>query len=217
MYSPSVCKTETHQLIQTLGVHQPSPTHGPAQPILRPPPIPCHHGRSSAHWAAQSSPRHTPIPHSNHTAVCNWHCLGWNRDTGRMQSSTDPVIPSGVIQLDTLAKHSPVSSEKYSALLCVLIKGLENRLQDCQKIHLFFGGGVYLQVHFQLTYINFLQFFKRSVQSCNSKIWLCLFTSFTLQDKNIPHFTITPYSCYCVLAVHAFVNNCFQGWSTGRV
>ena len=38
-----------------------------------------------------------------------------------------------------------------------------------------------------------------------------------LPEKNIPRFTVMPYSCHHFLAVHTFVNNYCQGWSTGKV
>lgn len=41
------------------------------------------------------------------------------------------------MHFDMLAKHSPVNSEKYAALLSVLMKEFENRLQDCQEIIFF--------------------------------------------------------------------------------
>jgi len=38
-----------------------------------------------------------------------------------------------------------------------------------------------------------------------------------LPERSIPPFTIMPYSCHCFVAVHAFVNSCFEGWRTGEV
>ena len=38
-----------------------------------------------------------------------------------------------------------------------------------------------------------------------------------LPERNIRHFTVMPHSCHCFLAVCTFMNNCFQGRSTGRV
>ena len=40
---------------------------------------------------------------------------------------------------DTLAKHSPVSSEKYADLLFDLIQKFENRLQDFWKNNQYFA------------------------------------------------------------------------------
>ena len=37
-----------------------------------------------------------------------------------------------------MSKHSPVNSEKYAATLSILIKGFENKFQDCKKITEFF-------------------------------------------------------------------------------
>ena len=41
------------------------------------------------------------------------------------------VMVNNCICFDTLAKHSPVNSEKGAAMLSVLIKEFENRSQDC--------------------------------------------------------------------------------------
>jgi len=38
-----------------------------------------------------------------------------------------------------------------------------------------------------------------------------------LPEKYTPQFTIMPYSCHHFLAVRTLVNNCFKGWSIGRV
>ena len=40
------------------------------------------------------------------------------------------VMANRFMHLDTLAKHSPVNSEKYAAMLSILIHELENRFQD---------------------------------------------------------------------------------------
>ena len=46
--------------------------------------------------------------------------------------------------LVTLAKHSPVNSKTYAAVLHVLIKEFENRVQDCWKKSSIFGVFVIL-------------------------------------------------------------------------
>jgi len=43
------------------------------------------------------------------------------------------VMANRFMHLDTLAKHSPVNSEKYAAMLSILIHELENRFQDCKE------------------------------------------------------------------------------------
>ena len=44
-----------------------------------------------------------------------------------------------------------------------------------------------------------------------------LFKSPIITERNISHFTVTAYSHHHFLEACIFVNNCFQGWSTGRV
>ena len=48
------------------------------------------------------------------------------------------AVANNFMHFDVLAKHSPVNSEKYAAVLSVLIKEFENRFQDLQKNHHFF-------------------------------------------------------------------------------
>ena len=43
------------------------------------------------------------------------------------------------------------------------------------------------------------------------------FTNPIWSERSTPHFTITPYSSHCFLAVGTFGNDCVQGWSTGKV
>jgi len=47
-------------------------------------------------------------------------------------------MANNCVQFDTLAKHSPVSSKKYTAVLCVFMKEFENMFKNCQKKHTFF-------------------------------------------------------------------------------
>ena len=49
------------------------------------------------------------------------------------------VMVNNFMHFNTLAKHSPVNSEKYVAFLFILIKDFENRFQDCKKCHQSFG------------------------------------------------------------------------------
>ena len=58
------------------------------------------------------------------------------------------AVANNFMHFDVLAKHSPVNSEKYAAVLSVLIKEFENRFQDLQKNHLFLLL-LYLQLRFQ--------------------------------------------------------------------
>lgn len=53
----------------------------------------------------------------------------------------------------------------------------------------------------------------------NSKIWSCLSTRLLWalsSQRDIPQFTITPYSRHHFLAAHTLVNNHVEGWSTER-
>ena len=43
------------------------------------------------------------------------------------------VMANSFMHFDVLAKHSLMNSEKYAALLSILVKGFENMSQDCQK------------------------------------------------------------------------------------
>ena len=51
------------------------------------------------------------------------------------------VMANSCVHCDTLYKHGPVNSEKYAALLSILIKEFENGIQDF----------VYLRIRFQST------------------------------------------------------------------
>ncbi len=43
------------------------------------------------------------------------------------------VMANNCVHFDSLAKHSPVNSEKYTAVLSLLIKEFESWFQDCKK------------------------------------------------------------------------------------
>ena len=73
------------------------------------------------------------------------------------------IKANNVMHFDTLAKHSPVNSEKYAALLFKLIKEFENRFQDFRENNQYFA---ILQLHFQSTKC-YLPIFKQNAQSCN--------------------------------------------------
>jgi len=59
------------------------------------------------------------------------------------------------MHFDTLTKHSPVNSKKYTAIFSIVIKQFENKIQVYKKLSFL----VYLQLHFQLAYIYDLQIF----------------------------------------------------------
>lgn len=64
------------------------------------------------------------------------HCVpsalpGCNRDTGRVQGVMAPIMANDFVHVGTLARHSPMNSETYAAVLGVLIKEFENRFEDC--------------------------------------------------------------------------------------
>lgn len=41
------------------------------------------------------------------------------------------VTANNCMHFYTLAKHSPVNSEKYAVMLCILVKEFENKFQEC--------------------------------------------------------------------------------------
>lgn len=47
------------------------------------------------------------------------------------------VMANTFMQLDTLAKHSPVNSEKYTAVLTILLKGFESSSKTAKKLSFF--------------------------------------------------------------------------------
>jgi len=48
------------------------------------------------------------------------------------------VMENYFMHFDKRAKHTPVNSKKYAAMLYVLIKEFENSFQDCQRNNLLF-------------------------------------------------------------------------------
>ena len=72
--------------------------------------------------------------------------LGRNQEKERNSAVLTQVMANKFIYFDTLARHAPVNSKKYAAVLSVLIKEFENRFQDCKKSWIFF---FFLQLHFQ--------------------------------------------------------------------
>ena len=124
------------------------------------------------------------------------------------------------MHFDTLAERSSVKSEKYAAMLYVLIQEFKNKFQDFKK-KFFCIFATPFSVNKYTTCI-FLHGMYRVVirhSTQRKKLAMYVYQIFIhpiLSEKNIPYFTITPYSCYHFLVVCMFVKNC-QGWSTWRV
>ena len=145
-----------------------------------------------------------------------WQYLKWNKLWQAQRMAND------LMHFDVLAKHRPVNSKKYAALLSILIKGFENRFQDLWKVINIFGIFVTpfsvdintLPAHFQMKCVE-LQSAIQVKDLISSCYWTL--TRSALTEKNIPCFTIMPYSHHCFLTVCALVSSCFQGWITGRI
>lgn len=67
---------------------------------------------------------------------------------GGLSEVLTQVMANNPIHFDTLAKRSPLSSEKYAVVLSVLIEEFENSFQSCKKNSLFFLFFVYLHAAF---------------------------------------------------------------------
>ena len=92
---------------------------------------------------------------------------------------------SDFMHFDTLAKHSPVNSEKYAALLFDLIQNLKTHFKLSGKV---INILLCLWLHFLSTEICYLPIFKWNAfemkwniraaiwHSSNRKMWSCLFT-----------------------------------------
>ena len=63
------------------------------------------------------------IDHNDQILVCDQHCLGGKRDMGR--AVLTEVISNTCMQFNTVAKHSAVNREQYTAMLSVLIQEFE--------------------------------------------------------------------------------------------
>jgi len=123
-----------------------------------------------------------------------------------------------IIHFDTLAKHSPVNSRKYAAMLSILIKQFENRFQDwSQKSSIF---------HFICNSI----FSRPKYITSEFSNWMCrvviknlivslyqIFISSVLSREKYPLLHNHILSVSSLLGAWAFVTNCFPGWSKGRV
>ena len=107
---------------QSVGRNQPSPVHSGC-------PVP------SWRWLCPTEcPSPAPGAHPSLTATTQQCAIStaW-AETGMwaVLCSANSVMANNCMYCDTLAKHSRVNSEKYAAMLCVLIKEFENRFQDC--------------------------------------------------------------------------------------
>ena len=134
------------------------------------------------------------------------------------------IMANNFLNFDTLVKHSPVDSEKYSTLLSFLIKNFENRFQDYKKK--IANCLVYLWLHFQCQQLNK----KINTLPANFQIeCIELQSDIQLREKcdhvSLPDFNKTCltrekypplhnhalFSCRQFLAVCTFVNDYFQG------
>jgi len=138
-----------------------------------------------------------------------------------MGKAVAQVMASSCMHFDTLAKHSALKSEEYTAMLSVLIKDFENRFHDCQKNHQFMFVTLFsvdintLPTNSQTECIQL----QSDLQLKNLVMSLYqIFITLLLpeRDKYLSLHTVTPHSCHQFLAVRTFVNNC-QGRSIGRI
>lgn len=77
------------------------------------------------------------------------------------------VMANKFMEFNTLAKNSPVNSEKYTGVLSVLIKECANRFQDCKKPNCFL---VSLQLHFSININTLLANFQMQCTELQPKI-----------------------------------------------
>jgi len=95
-----------------------------------------------------------------------WYVIGtvWaeTRVWGEYSAASTQVMANNVMSFDTLDRHSPVNSEKYAAVLSILIKQFKHSFQDCRKEHQFcifatlFSVGINtLPAHFQMECVQF--------------------------------------------------------------
>lgn len=89
---------------------------------MRPSPALRRHGGSSA----------PSEPHCSATSEQRWPINAVWAET-RALGGSSAVMANNYMHFDTLAEHSPVNSRRYAAVLSILIKGFEKRIQDCQK------------------------------------------------------------------------------------
>ena len=117
------------------------------------------------------------------------------------------------MQLETLAKHSPVNSEKYAAMLSILIKEFENWFQECQKDHEFMFVTPFsvnrstLSADFQVELME-LQSDIQLKKLIMSLYWTSI--SPLLPKKSIPCFTTMPCSHHHFFFLLTFGNNYCQ-------
>lgn len=183
------------------------------------PPAPCYKGMDLQHWVALGT---RPLLSNNQTISILFHyqcCVDWNQGMGRaVLHSADSSNGKYCMHFDTLARHSALSSEEYTAMLSRLIKKFENRFQDYKKNQFTFPTLFAFDINtwpenFEIDCIEF----QSDVQLSN--LIMSLYQTFKipiLPEKKTLHFTVKPYSCHHFLAVCIFENSC-QGGSTGRV
>ena len=169
-------------------LEQACPTHGLwaacslAQLILWP-----------AHWMAQPSPERTT--HRSTTAT-QWCTVNTELQLGHGESAVlTQVMANNFMHFDTLAKHSPVNSKKYAAILWQ--RNLRTGFKTAQKDLQFFWCFSIFSQHkyiFQMECIK-LQSDIQQIFNLTMSLYQT-FTSPLLPERNIPHCTVTPYSCH---------------------
>ena len=150
--------------------------------------------------------------------------MKWNLNCGKLKLWWI-ILCIFIHCLDTVCVFFTVNSEKYAAVFSFSINKFENRFQDFKKKNLLcvcvcicnsiFSWHKYVTCKF--SHGMWRVVIRHSTQW---KMILSTYQTFIspfLPEKNICHFTVTPYSCHHFLAVHTFVNNYFQIWRTGRI
>lgn len=112
----------------------------------------------------------------------------------------DTVFQPTSCHFDTLAKHMPVKSKKYTALFS--IGEIENKFQDCQKKKSIFGIFV---TPFPVDISTLPATFQMECKELQSDIQLknllmslyqTFISSLLVEKKNIHCFTVAYYSCH---------------------
>lgn len=133
------------------------------------------------------------------------------------------VMENSCMHSDTLAKRSTVKSEKYAAVLFILIKKFENRFQYLKKkekrsFFLYICNSIFRQ---QKSIICKLHTECIELQPAfnskkNSVMSLCQTFISPLSREKYPSLHGHIYSCHQFLTIYTFVNNYCHGWSTGK-
>ena len=87
---------------------------------------------SSAPPSSLREPWECTSPHCSLTAKSRC-AVNWAGTRAVCSEVLTQVIADNFILLDSLAKHSPVSSKKYATVLSMPVKEFQNRFQDCWK------------------------------------------------------------------------------------